>query len=78
MLLLNLIPNAFKKCGLCNDVYGREAHLIEVQHMLTYKAFGPNFKWMYEPYTKEEILAFHKKEVKAQKDKRKKRDLTSS
>ena len=22
----DLIPKAFKKCGLCNDVYGRERH----------------------------------------------------
>ena len=32
----DLIPNAFKKCGMCNDVYGRENHLVECQHLETY------------------------------------------
>ena len=71
----DLIPKAFKKCGLCNDVYGRERHLIECQHMLTYEAPGPTFQWMDEPYSEEEIMRFYKKEVKAIQDRKKKRKI---
>ena len=31
------ITNAFKKCGMYNDIYGRENHLIKIDRFKDYK-----------------------------------------
>ena len=49
--------------------------LIECQHMLTYEAPGPNFQWMDEPYSEEEIMRFYNKEVKVIQGRKKKRKI---
>ena len=71
----DIIPKAFKKCGLCNDVYGREGHLIECQHLETYEAPGPDFQWMDEAYTEEQIEEFYMKEYNFLSGKKKRKKL---
>ena len=81
----NLIPDAFKKCGLANDCFGRENHLlsgskrnfrvIEVQHLLSYKVPEKEHKRVPEPYMAHETEAFFEAEIRSTKSKNRKREL---
>ena len=76
LLLDDTIPNAFKACGLCNDKYGRENHLIQCQKLKTYKAPERDYVRRKKPFSEAEIKKMFDEEMKFLTDKRSKRHLT--
>ena len=64
------IPKAFKSCGLCNDKFGRENHLVKCQNLLTYEPPPKEYVRRKSPFSEKEIDAFYDKEIKAITDKR--------
>lgn len=69
------IPKAFKACGLCNDKFGRENHLVKCQNLKTYQAPSMDYKYRDEPYPSEYIKNFYDKEIAAISDRKAKKKI---
>jgi hypothetical protein len=70
-----MIPLAFKKCGLCNDKWGRENYYIGCQNLLTYQAPTIDYQYKKKPYTKKQIEKMVEKEMKAHSSQRKRKRI---
>ncbi len=67
------IEKAFKKCGLANDIHGKENDKIEVLDLLTYSPPDKDFVPRKEPYSEKEQWDLYNKEFDAFQENRKRK-----
>ena len=69
------IPSVFKACGLCNDIDGKESHLIKCGNLISYKAPTKDTQRRLEPYSQNEIRQFYLDEIEAVQNRKRKKCL---
>ena len=68
----DLVSKVFKRCGLCNDMEGRENHLVRVRKLRNHQV--PRFGAPPAvPLTPEDIKAFEEEDDKQKQDEKKRK-----